>query len=421
MRVIRILVPATILTAALFLIVGCNQPSGKANQPADAAGAPAFASVAIVKPQRQALRHTISQPGAIVALDHPAIFTKIPGYVQSWKVDVGDRIRAGDVMAELWVPEMEVELARKDALVRQAEAQVKLTQEAVAAAEAEYRRARTQHERIARVSRDKILDKDVVDESLYGSEASKARLDMARADVGVKQAQLEVARKNRDYAQTMLQYGKIVAQVDGIVTKRNVSKGDFVQPAAGTKGDVLFLLARMDIMRIFVEVPELDAIWVTDGMPARIRVQALRGEELAGKVTRTSWSLDRTTRTLMVAIDMPNPDGKLRPGMYAYATITGERPDLLTLPASAVVTQGEVTAGYQRFCYIVQDGKAKRTQIEIGAREGERVEVLKKQVATASPGASPRWENFTGEETVVASEPAALTDGQVVQVSNKSN
>jgi HlyD family secretion protein len=418
MRFILMLGSAATLLAALFLTTGCGQPAAKPNPAANAPSGPAVASVSTAKPERQTLRHTIAQPGSIVALDQPAIYTKIPGYVQEWKVDVGDRIRNGDVMAVLWVPEMEVELAQKEALVRQAEAQLKHSQEAVAVAEADYRRARTQHERIARVSKGGVLDKDAVDESQYGSEASKARLDVAKADVGVKQAQHEVARKNRDYAQRMLQYSCLVAPFDGIVTRRNVSRGDFVQPATGTKGDVLFQLARTDIMRIFVEVPELDAVWVTDGMSARVRVQALRGEELAGNVTRTSWSLDHTTRTLMAAIDLPNLDGKLRPGMYAYATITGERPNVLTIPASAVVTQGEVTAGYQRFCYLVQDGKAKRTQIEIGARDGQRVEVLKKLVAAASPGEPGRWENFTGEEIIVASEPGALNDGQAIQVVN---
>jgi HlyD family secretion protein len=419
MRALPILNRATFLVAwswavaGLFLGSGCSQPSGKPSPAADASSGSAVATVATVKPERRTLRHTIAQPGAIQALDQPAIFTKIPGYVQAWKVDVGDRIRTGEVMAELWVPEMDVDVAQKEALVRQAEAQVKMAKEAVPVAEAEYRRAKTQYERLSRVGTP-LVDKDAVDETKYGSEASKARLDMARADVGVKEAQYEVAQKNRDYAQTMLQYAKIVAPFDGVVTKRNVNKGDFVQPATGTKGDILFTVARTDIMRIFVEVPELDAQWVTDGMAARVRVQALRGAELAATVTRTSWSLDRTTRTLTAAIDMANPEGKLRPGMYAYATITGERPNVLTLPASAVITQGEVTQGYQSFCYIVQDAKLKRTLVQIGAREGQWVEVLKKQ--TAAPGEQPKWQDFTGDEVVVAGDLSALSDGQTVQV-----
>jgi RND family efflux transporter MFP subunit len=238
---------------------------------------------------------------------------------------------------------------------------------------------------------------------------------MARADIGVKEAQHAVAQKSRLHAQTMLQYAQIVAPFDGIVTKRNVDKGQFVQPATGTRGDILFTIARTDIMRIFVEVPELEAGWVTSGMPASVRVQALRGEELAGRVTRTSWSLDRTTRTLLAAIDLPNPDGKLRPGMYAYATITGEQADVLTLPASAIVTQGDVTQGYRSFCYIVQDGKARRTLVELGARDEKWVEVLKKQAATPGSAGQPRWESFRGDEAVIAGDVSGLSDGRTVQ------
>jgi len=413
--------PAVIPIALTVLLgMACSRQPVQLVPVGDVSTGSSVPAVTTVKPERQTLRHTVAQPGAIQALDQPAIFAKIPGYVQAWKVDLGDRIRKGDVMAELWVPELEVDLAQKEAQVRQAEAQVKLAREAVPVAEAEYRRARTQYERVARVSKGGLLDKDNVDEAQYGSEASKARLEMARADVGVKEAQHEVARKNRDYAQTMLQYARIVAPFDGIVTKRSVDQGQFVQPATGTRGDVLFVVARTDIMRIFVEVPEIDAHWVTEGMPARVRIQALRGAELAGTVTRTSWSLDRTTRTLTAAIDMPNPQGKLRPGMYAYATITGERPDVLTVPASAVITQGDVTQGYQSFCYLIQDSKVRRTAVEVGDRDGQRIEVLRKQVAAPATAEPARWESFTGEETIVASDLTALNDGQSVHVVTQS-
>src|SRR5207249_1307116 len=97
-----------------------------------------------------------------------------------------------------------------------------------------------------------------------------------------------------------------------------------------------------DIMRVRVEVPEGDAAWVNRGAEARIHVQVLKSYEFVGAVTRTSWSLDRTARTLLAEVDVPNPEGKLRPGMYAYATITAEHPGGWTLPASAVVTEGDV-------------------------------------------------------------------------------
>ena len=111
-------------------------------------------------------------------------------------------------------------------------------------------------------------------------------------------------------------------------------------------------------MRVFVEVPETDAAWVKKGAKAVIRVQALQGQEFHGEVTRTSYSLDATAHTLIAEIDLPNPQDLLRSNMYAFAVITAERPDVLGLPFSSVVTQGEITSGYQSFCFLARDGKA---------------------------------------------------------------
>src|SRR5262249_41622385 len=153
---------------------------------------------------------------------------------------------------------------------------------------------------------------------------SAAKLGKARADIAVAEAHLQVAKQNRDQAKTLLQYAKLTAPFDGVVTRRNVATDHFVQPATGTKAEPLFVIERRDIVRIFVEVPEADTGWVNKGAAARIRVQALQGQEFAGQVTRTSYSLDRTARTLVAEIDLPNSKDQLRPGMYVLATITAQ-------------------------------------------------------------------------------------------------
>src|SRR5262249_42383484 len=149
------------------------------------------------------------------------------------------------------------------------------------------------------------------------------------------------------------------------------------------------------------EVPEAEAGWVGKGTPADIRIPVLPSYAFAGKVTRTSWSLDRTARTLLAEVDVPDADGKLRPGMYVDAMLTAERPNVWTLPASAILTQGDATQGYRSYCFLVEDGKVRRTRIEVGATGDKRVEVLRKQVPPAQPGVEGVWENFTGRETVV--------------------
>jgi RND family efflux transporter MFP subunit len=415
-RLVAVLATASGL---MMLATGCYQTSkGSADQKPEASrerDRPEAASPAIVvKFKRMTLQWTTQGPGYIRAYEQTPMFAKIAGYVKKWHVDIGDHVSKGQVLAELWIPEMEVELKQKEALVAQSEAELKLARHTVAAAEAEFRRAKSQHERLARLGQNGTTSKEEVEEAKLGVEANAARRDMALADVGVKESRLEVARQNREQVKTLLGYAKLAAPFDGVVTRRNINTDDFVQPPTAGKGEPLYVVERRDIMRVFVPVSETDAPWVGKGAEARVRVQALVGQEFNGKVARTSYSLDRTAHTLLAEIDLPNPDDRLRPNMYAYGSITMEQPNALTLPASAVVIQGDVTKGYDSYCFLVEEGKLRRTLVQTGTRASGRVEVLKKQEKT---GGTVHWVDFSGEELVVQENVASLSDGQAVTVS----
>ena len=146
-------------------------------------------------------------------------------------------------------------------------------------------------------------------------------------------------------------------------------------------------------------------------MPAQVRVQALQEQEFSGRVARSSYVLDNQARTLHTEIDLPNADGRLRPGLYAVARLTVERPGVLMLPAAALLTQDDQPA-----VMCVTDGKAVRTPVKLGSRDGAFVEVLKKQTKPPQHGEPALWEDFTGSEEMATSVPAALTDGQAVRV-----
>ncbi len=407
----RVLAAAVGAAALLASAAGCNKTTQ--GSPELAGEAPP-ASVKVVKPKRTTLHRTTQGPGYIQAYEQTPIFAKIPGYVRKWHVDIGDHVQERELLAELWIPEMEVELKQKVALVGQAEAELKLARAAVGAAEAEYKRTKSQHQRFTLLLQRGTTDKENAEEATLRFEESTARRDMAWADVELKQRQLEVTKQNHLLVKTLLEYRQLTAPFNGVVTRRNINTDDFVQPPTAGKGEPLYVVERRDIMRIFVPVREEDAPWVNQGVPATVRVQALPGQEFTAEVQRTSYSLDRTAHTLLAEIDLPNPQDRLRPNMYAYAVITLEQPDVLTLPASAVVTQGDVTQGYQTYCFLVEDGKLRRTLLQVGARSADRVEVLKKQ---AGSGGKLSWQDFTGEEIIVQDNVSALTDGQRVNTS----
>jgi RND family efflux transporter MFP subunit len=301
--------------------------------------------------------------------------------------------------------------------VEQATAEIKQADAALLRARAESVRAKAQYERLDRLTQ--VLDKDQRDEFRLGAEAAKAGEVKAEADVDVAKARLKRAEKDRDYVETLLQYTKIPAPFDGRVTgRRTISTGDFVQPAAG-KGESLFVVERINPVRDFIQVQEEENVWVREGDAALIRVEGFPGPPFKGKVTRTSKSLNPQNRTLRTQVDLQNDDGKLLPGMFVNATIIAEHKSVWSLPAAAVLTKGE-----QAFCYRVENAKAVRTPIRVGLRSNEKdselVEVMKKQTKPAKAGEEGQWEDFTGEEVIIVSDPASLADGQAINLPSSS-
>jgi RND family efflux transporter MFP subunit len=406
----------------------------------------------VVHPERKTIHREVGQPGVIEAFERTPIVARIPGYVLKWNVDIGDSVHQGDVLAELWVPELVSELKLKEEQVQQAKkalamaqakvltakAQVQEAEAAFARAEATHNYWKSQSARFTSLVKENVLDKQAQEETLDKLQSATAALAEVQAKIQSAKALQQEKESARDKAEAdvraadadrqrqadLVGYAKLTAPYDGVVSQKNVDTKKFVQPATGAKADVLYIIERTDKVRVFVSVPESDAAWVSVGTPATVRVQALQGQEFSGNVTRTSWSLNQTTRTLLAEIDLSNPEQpkggrRLRPGMYAYGILTAEWPDVLTVPASAVVTEGDVNIGYQTFCYVVENGHVKRTPIETGARNDQFVEVLKKRTPGSSPGEGLRWKDFSGTEQIVRSDLSGLKDGQAVNIHTK--
>jgi HlyD family secretion protein len=448
------------LATALVWVAGCNKTAGaKIESETTPAQAP---TVKTVKPEHKSVLRVIEQPAFIEAYEETPMFAQIMGRVQTVPVDMGDRIKGprvdkagkqtepGQVLAELWVPELEADVRQKKALVAQAAAEVDQASAAVDAAEANIQTAKalmreaeagrtraqalyeswqTQYKQQEKLVQSGSLDAQTLEvtgnqfkaadaarqevEAKVGSaqataRESEAKRNKAKADHAAAKAKVQVAQAEEGRAAALLEYSKIRAPYDGVVTSRNVHTGYYL---TGTGVKPLFVVARMDIVRVMVDVPEADAAFISDGVPARIRCQMIKDQDFQGKVTRSSWSLDAKARTLRAEIDLPNPQGKLRPGMYAYVTFKAESPIGFALPAAAVLTQGD-----QIYCFRVEKDKAIRTPLKIGARNAEEVQVFRKQTKMPSKaGESGVWEDFTGQEEIVASNAASLTDGQTIQ------
>jgi RND family efflux transporter MFP subunit len=456
----------------LAALTGCgDQPAAQGKADGAKGGKPAEVAVVVqvTKPEQHTVRQVIGQPGHIEAFEQTPIYVKISGFVSKLHVDIEDKvkgpeydkndpskvIRKGQLLVELAVPEVVADLEQKRSLVAKADEEIKQAKEIVKVAEAAFHTAefRVQEEEAGKIEaraefdrwdaefrkaevevRRGTLDQQTLDVTRYKREAARAamvkvdtkvqsaatavkesaaRWRKAEVDVKVAEARHKAAQADEAAVAAWLEYAQVRAPYDAVVMVRNINTGDFVQPATTGKGEPLFVVASQDKVRLFFEVPETEAVFIGKGALARIRVRGLKGEELTGKVERSSWGVNPKERTLRVEIDLENKAGRLRPGMYAFATIALEHKDVWTLPVTAVGMAEE-----QPFCVRVVDGKAVHTPVQLGLSDGKRVEILKKLVRPAG-GSNDKgtWEVLSDRERIVSVNPAALKDGQAVSVS----
>jgi HlyD family secretion protein len=414
MKSYRVYVAVAASAALLLGVCGCSKESNSNAAPLTEGSANSQVDRVVAgPPQRKTLVLSTSQPARIEAYEETPLYAKLAGYVGEVRVDIGDPVKKGQSLATLQIPELGNEVAQKEALLAQAEAEVNLAaanvdafkaaaetaeaqvveaQAGVGRTKADFDRWTAEFTRMEQLAASGSVTQKLVDETrnqrsaadaaqaesaaaVQSAEASareaNAMIAKAEADTAAAGARLSVAKADLGRAKTMLGYAEIVAPFDGVITSRSIDTGHFVQPPSGGAKPLL-VVARTDKVRVFLDVPEMDAGMVDIGDPAIVRIQALKNKELRAAVTRTSWSLDVSNRSLRVEVDVPNENSLLRPGMYATGIIElDRREDVLTLPVSAIVRNGEET-----YCCCVVSGKIERTRIQLGLRSGPEVEVL---------------------------------------------
>jgi len=428
--------------AALGAAAGCGRPSA-AEMTVNQESAPSGGTrrIAVIQPRRTTLERSTTQPAKILAFERTPLYSKLTGYVEEIMVDIGDHVTAGQTLIRLWIPELRDDLIRQEAHLVQAEAaveqavagvkgahamaesaQAKVAQAkaGIGKAEGEYERWKGEIARIRELADRGSVTSKLVDETqnqYRAAESAKAEADagvlsaeanakqaqtnilQAEADLLAAQANVKVAQAELKRAGTMIEYLEIKAPFDGVVTRRMVDSGHYVHPAVGGGSTALLVIDRIDRVRVFVDVPEMDAPWITSGEggdQAIVHVQSLGGEEIIGQVARSGWALDYGNRSLRTEIDLSNEEGLLRPGMYATATILLEkRDDVLTLPITAIMREGQNAA-----CHVIIDGKVQRKELQLGLRVDDLVEII---------------DGLIGNEQVVRVDPASLREGDVVE------
>lgn len=432
---------------------GCSKPV------APATPAPARPSVAIGHAERRDIGRTVGQPGFVEAYEQAALYAKVSGYIEKWNVDIGDIVKKDQVLATIFVPELVeehrvkqatveldtvlVEQARKvsdaaDGDLKAAVAKVAQAKADVGRYSAEVERWQSEVKRLTGLVQQNVVDRQVLGEStrqLKSNEASRdaalsavavaeaqrlaSDADLAKAKVDIRAAETRVlvAKAEERRLAALVGYLKLTAPFDGIITIRNANTGDFVTAASGdqsasasspgqsaTRGTPIYSIARLDKVRVFVDVPESDTRYVTVGTPAAVRFESLANLRVPSNVARTSWALNVRSRTLRAEIDLPNEGARFLPGMYVYGYVEIKREKVMAVPSKAIAKRGDMFV-----VFILQDGKAVQTEARLGASDGDWTEVVSLSAAgTVIP--------LTPETGIILGNSEELADGTPVEV-----
>lgn len=333
-------------------------PEMKNYSPTDrATGAP---SVQVLKPLRRNMTQALTLPANVSPWYQATLYAKTPGYLKWIGSDKGDTVKKGQLLAEIDSPEIEQQFRQ---------------------AEADYRIKQITFTRLMNVWKE---HPEVI----------------AKQDVDVAEAAAKGAKHIMDNRRTMLAYTKVYAPFSGVITARFADPGALIQSAAAsaTQAAPLFTLMDLNTLRVYASVPQEAALLAKQGVPAIITSRDLPGQELRATITRTTNALDPATRTLLVEIDLPNPDHRLQPGMFVTTTlILKEHPQVLALPPAALLTSAN-----DKSVFIVEGGRAKRVPVKTGLDDGVWIEIT---------------EGLQEGMDVVVVGKSGLTDGQAIQAS----
>jgi len=310
----------------------------------------------------------IELPGNTQAFTEAPIYARTSGYLKQWYFDIGAHVKRGQLLAEIETPELDEQLEQAQNQLKTAEANLQLAQ----------------------VTADRwvYLEKTSV--------VSKQERDQAVSDLNAKRATADSDRANVARLQKLQAFEQVYAPFDGVITVRNTDVGDLIQ-GDNTAPKELFHLAALGQLRVYISVPEVYASAIKPGETVTLTLDAFPGENFAGTLVRDSNSIDLTSRTLRVEVDVDNPTGSLLPGAYAF--VHWKLPSAaraVTIPTNTLLFRAE---GLR--VAVVRGGHAKLVPVTIGHDYGSSVEVLS---------------GLTSEDTVILDPSDSIMEGSAVKI-----
>ena len=365
------------LVCCLLLAAGCHDERQQSKSDA----APAAPVVTV---ERGQLSNSLQVAGEFIPYQEVELHAKVAGYIKRINVDIGDRVKAGQILATLDVPEIQAQVQGATAGVRLTREQITRAKSEVQQAQANYDALHSESQRLQQAAKTQpgLIAQQELDDARAKDEAASAQVDAAKSGLSATEQQLGVSQADQQHYASLADYSRITAPFTGVVTWRYADTGALIQAGTSNSGSMpVVKLAEIDKLRLRLPVPESLASFVHIGDTAQIQVQALN-KEFSGRVTRDTDALDPSTRTMQVEIDVPNPKGELQPGMYAQVTLNIARAgNALVVPIQSVDESGsqptvmliDSSNHVQRRTVQVGISTANRTEILSGLEEGDRI------------------------------------------------
>lgn len=354
--------------------------------------------VSIIHPTKGQPTSQLVLPGNIEPLYTANLFARVDGYLDRRSVDIGTKVRAGQVLAVISSPELDQQLGQAKATLAQSQAALLQARAALEQAKANAELARLTRDRDLPLGEQHAISQQIVDSAVQSYSARAADVAAANANIVAAEATVAANQANVARLQQMQNFERIVAPFDGVITQRNVERGDLVSASASAGGRPVFSIAQSDTLRIYVDVPQSEAINIRDGQKAAVDVTERLGRTYTGTVTRNASALNDAARTMRTEVQVDNRDASLLPGMYAQVHFTLEQEH-----SSMIIPTSSLVIDHAGMHVVVVDANQKLhfVPVTIGKDMGKEVEVLA---------------GLKGSESLVASPSDLLNEGQHVEV-----
>ncbi|MCW6508966.1 efflux RND transporter periplasmic adaptor subunit [Lichenifustis flavocetrariae] len=337
----------------------------------------------------------LTLPGETQALDTANIYPRATGYIDQRAVDIGSRVKKGDMLVHISAPDLDQQLAQAEAQIGQTRASLVQAKAQVAQAEATVNLAQVNLARANTLTQQGYETQQNRDQRQADTQTQQANVDSAKAGVAVAEANIRAQQAAIDRLTALTAFETVKAPFDGVVTSRNVDVGELVNQDSST-GTPMFTVVRDAIMRVIVRVPQGVSDGIRDGLDAKVVVPQSPQQEFKGHVTRSSVALLYSSRTLTTEVDVPNETGALRAGLYVTVTFSVPRANLeVNVPAEALMfDQHGVRIA------IVENDIVKLVAVDIARDNGTTLDLRN---------------GLKGGERVVLNPPATLKDGAKVK------